>query len=116
MNTKVDFTFYTDIYRGEKIGDGKLFSRLSDKAESAVRQYIGNRPVPQSGFEDFGKCVCELSERFYDSEARDGVKSESTDGLSVTYGGDCASVRAVGEIIRRRLANTGLLYRGIEIL
>lgn len=113
---KVDFAFYTDVYCGSAITDAAVFCRLADKAESVIRQYIGNRGVPQTAAEAFGKCVCELADRFFDSETRGGVKSESTDGLSVTYGGDCAGKSALGETVRRRLANTGLLYRGVEIL
>lgn len=57
--------------------------------------------------------VCAVCELIYNEEKRCGIKSENTDGYSVTFEENGNFKEKVFDVIRIYLANTGLLYSGM---
>ncbi len=109
------FNYYEKDYHGTEISTEESFSRLENRAESLLRLHTGEVARDLSRYPEVKDCLCELCDLFAVGEKTLGIKSETTDGLSITVSGDPASSRRVSEVIRRRLFRTGLLYRGVEL-
>lgn len=116
-----DFDYYTNSYAGTLI-PAQEFDALSVKAQKIVNYMTFNRA--ESDITDKVKtAVCAAAEAAYEvkqsySNIEQGIKSESTDGHSVTYADvdyNTISVnieKAMSRAIKRELSGTGLLYRG----
>ena len=109
------FDYYEKEYHGTEISAKETFMRLENRAESLLRVHTGEVTHDLSRYPEVKDCLCELCDLFSVGEKSLGIKSETTDGLSVTYGNDPTSSRRVSEVIRRRLFRTGLLYRGMPL-
>lgn len=109
------FDYYEKDYHGTEILTEESFSRLENRAESLLRVHTGEVTHDLSLYPEVKDCLCELCDLFAVGEKTLGIKSETTDGLSITVSGDPSSSRRVSEVIRRRLFRTGLLYRGIPL-
>ena len=59
------------------------------------------------------QCICEVAECMYLAEGTGNVKSENIDGYSVTYS-EAEPARNLKMVIIKNLADTGLLYAGVE--
>lgn len=114
-----DHKYYTEVYGGKTVSE-EDFPRFCDIAESAVAMRVACpltevELVARGALEQTKNCLCELCDLYADSAQRNGVKSVSTDGMSLSLGADPASSRKLAEVIGRRLFRTGLLYRGITL-
>lgn len=112
---KVDYSFYTDTYGGNRISSLD-WKRLSLKAEQRLDSYTYGRCSGDWEGESWcnrAKCaVCEMSEILYEDEKRDGKASENTDGYSVSYDTGKSLTDALYNVARVYLGDTGLLYAG----
>lgn len=123
MQAYADYTFYADIYHGEM--EEADFERYALSASQYIRAMTYNRSDDCEG-DELKYAVCESSDVLYELDQKMGAgssgekKSESTDGYSVSYvveGKDGETVlelagRKIGNIIRKWLLPTGLLYAG----
>ena len=123
MQVYADYTFYADIYHGEM--EEADFERYALSASQYIRAMTYNRSDDYEG-DELKYAVCESSDVLYELDQKMGAgssgekKSESTDGYSVSYvveGKDGETVlelagRKIGNIIRKWLLPTGLLYAG----
>ena len=123
MQAYADYTFYADIYHGEM--EEADFERHALSASQYIRNITHGKSDGYDG-DELKYAVCESSDVLYELDQKMGAgssgekKSESTDGYSVSYvveGKDGETVlelagRKIGNIIRKWLLPTGLLYAG----
>ncbi len=64
--------------------------------------------------EEIKLCICEVAEVIYAAAKSANVKAESIDGYSVTFEDSNNINKKVKNIVVTRLANTGILYAGVE--
>ncbi len=123
MNVYADEKFYSEDYLCGKnaviTSDYVYFFR---EASLMINQYtsgnIGSENIPQA----VKMCCCELAESIFSRDRilseNNGISSESVGGWSVNYTSqsDVNSdfKKTAKNIIFRWLADTGLLYRGVE--
>lgn len=115
----VDYEFYKDTWGG--FVPENIFPRLEIQARSIVDYYTFNRLKGVKSTSDNVKyAMCELIEYLQKLEYTDGkeIASEKVGTHSVTY----ATSRKEGidpveekkkDIVRKYLAHTGLMYRGV---
>lgn len=126
MKSYADSEFYRIQYllgRAPKIPDAD-FSYWAMLASGEIRQRTFSRmdnleDIP----EEAGMCCCELAEKMYSVESMKDesgmiLQSYGNDGETGTYKTDDLSERgirkSVDQTIRKWLANTGLMYCGVE--
>lgn len=120
----VDYQYYIEDFGGEKISTESAFKKTRDLAETYMDDFTFGRVKNDVENEHRIKsCLCEMCDVIYNLTANDGkiVKSENTDGYSVTYvteridGQDAEKVleNKLYRIVKVYLGNTGLLYQGI---
>lgn len=121
----VDYSFYTDIYRGKSISDPLDFDRMLFKALSLIRQHTFNRVDYVEDdliLNSISLALCELVELENDLkslQSSGNIRSETMAKESFTYfegnsSGVISDFRSSQyEIIYRHLINTGLMYRGV---
>lgn len=117
-----DYSYYLNDYLcgTSALLDEKSCSFWLRKAQQRITQYThGN--IDESAVPDCVKlCCCELAEYLFKAEKsrpQTGVSSESVGDVSVSYKQEDFSrilSRDVREIIYRYLADTGLLFGGVE--
>ena len=59
-------------------------------------------------------CICEVAEALFTANKSTNIKSESIDGYSVTFGDGNDIKQKIKDIVIMRLADTGILYAGVE--
>lgn len=126
MKIYADIEFYKNRYllgRASKVPDSD-FAYWALLASGEIRQQTFNRvddleEIP----EEVEMCCCELAEKMYSIEFAKGengmiLQSYGNDGETGTYKTDDLSEagirKSMGQIIRKWLANTGLMYCGVE--
>ena len=134
----VDYKYYIEDFGGEKISTESDFKRTINLAETHLCNFTFNRIKNDVENEHLIKsCICEMCDAIYDMTLKDNgkvkksdnstvndgkiVKSENTDGYSVSYvteridGQDAekALENKLYRIAKVYLGNTGLLYRGV---
>ena len=115
-----DYAYYKDSFGGTLTAEE--FNRYARKAERFLN-YVIMGDISET--EQVKNAVCAAAEA--DAEIREGVanipqgiKSESTDGYSVTYKDYNADElaerekRAMYKAIKQELSGTGLLYQGVR--
>lgn len=85
------------------------FRFYDEKALAALASHTFGR---SACFDEAQAAEAELCCLYYENRAREGIASESNDGMSVSYSYD--EKKSEREIVRRWLGNTGLLYAGVE--
>ena len=110
------YNYYFSAYCGG--GQGLLekseFDRFVRPAAMAVGDYI-TFEGDFSPFEDnIRHCICRIAELLFKNDSRRGIKSENTDGYSVTYTDTDGGRSEVRSIVQAELGNTGLLFLGVE--
>lgn len=114
----VDYDYYKQIYGGRVVTGITDFNRLNKKAELAISFYTLNKVNKfvegTSEYNDLLYTICEVIDHYRNVEIIGFKKSESSDGLSLSYNIDSVSSKAVVlDIIRTNLTHTGALYRGM---
>lgn len=110
----IDYEYYSEVYYGEKLEDGKTFKRLARKAEQLVNQrtYGKSRSAVDIDVQDMIKfTICELVDNFYEVDELGGVSSERTGDYQVSFSEKGVERLLVSQnkIIRDNLSSTGLL-------
>ena len=105
----IDFDYYKNNFLGSLISLDKFYS-IEKKACVYVNGAIGGK---NSDIGEVKDAVCAVCELIYNEEKRNGIKSENTDGYSITFSETESFKEKVFDVISIYLANTGLLYRGI---
>lgn len=117
-----DYSYYTDSWAGTLI-PVQEFNSYARKAERLIN-YIVSGGVKEVT-EPVKNAVCAAAEAAYElrksvENIPQGIKSENTDGYSVTYKDynidelTDMERRAMFNAIRQELYNTGLLYQGVR--
>nr|DAV36016.1 MAG TPA: Head Tail Connector Protein [Caudoviricetes sp.] len=117
-----DYSYYTDSWAGTLI-PAQEFNSYARKAERLIN-YIVSGGVKEVT-EPVKNAVCAAAEAAYElrksvENIPQGIKSENTDGYSVTYKDynidelTDMERRAMFNAIRQELYNTGLLYQGVR--
>lgn len=104
----VDFFYYKENFLGNMLLEDD-FSSLSSKAEAYVKYYVGPKFCE---CEEIKNAICAVCEVFFKYGERDGIKSETNDGISQSFSDTDISKKA-DEAIKIYLSQTNLLYRGI---
>lgn len=120
----VDFSYYVEQYRGNKITDEEMFLGASREASLYLREITHDRITEIT--DDVKNATCAVAEVYFcdcvklDSMGGREVKSENTDGYSISYvteGKDGESRESVLHrkmylAARKHLIHTGLLNLG----
>ena len=104
----VDFAFYTEKFSGTLLSVDD-FKSLEPRASDYVKFYLGHK---FNECDAVKKAICAVCEVYFKLDGRDGIKSETNDGISRTFETGALS-RCADGAIAVYLADTGLLYRGI---
>lgn len=116
-----DYTYYSDSFGGLLIPSSE-FCVFAAKAERLVRFVTQHRITEVT--DEVKNAVCAAAEAAYEIRSSvanipQGIKSENTDGYSVTYKDYNTDElaerekRAMYKAIKQELSGTGLLYQGV---
>lgn len=105
----VDYIYYTNKYQGSVIDNSSDFTKYENMAVRYVKSIIN--PQVDYNEEDIYECICVLAEQLFENNDLKNIKSETVDGLSVTYTGDFN--KALYETLKLYLPKE-LLYRGLN--
>ena len=103
-----DYLYYKKNFKGKAITDKETFEKCADLALRYIKSAIGQNL--QHSDEEIYDCICALAEKIYEQNDRENIKSESIDGVSITYADD--SKKSFYETMKLYLP-AKLLYRGI---
>ncbi len=106
----MDYGFYQSAYGGTLIPP-ELFNRLIFKAQTYLSNITRGRNIPDEYKAQASYALCEMAECYFNNGDGLPVKSESTDGYSVTYA-DLSLDRRLYSIASLYLGESGLLYKG----
>ena len=111
-----DFSYYRDTYCGE-MAEGD-FKRLSRSASAYLDSVTFDRiaaVTDEKILEKVREACCAVVDMLLQKEQRDGIASETNDGISVTYTTEGSTdEQRLYRVAVLYLSNTGLLYRGVE--
>lgn len=122
------YDYYLDSYGSNSIPE-EIFHRLIRKASAYIDNFTFGR-INKGNVDSFPSlpaCACEMAEIIFFFYGEDGrgkvVKSENTDGYSVTYEIDGEEgqlheerlVKKLYAIAKVYLLNTGLMYCGVDV-
>lgn len=121
MTLIATYEYYRIEYLGKKIPE-ENFEELSAQAQRFV-DYVTSGRIGENITDKVRNAVCAAAEALHDCQSKyvnlnPGIKSENTDGYSVTYQDyDVSAVskeqdKAMYRAVLRELSGTGLLYRG----
>lgn len=106
----MDYGFYKSAFGGNLIPP-ELFNRFMLKANAYLSRAVNNRSIPSEYQEKASFALCEIAEVYMRLSMRNGVKSENTDGYSVSY--DESSLKLeLSEILNLYLGDSDLLFKG----
>lgn len=116
-----DYPYYTESFAGTMLS-AEDFPSLSAKAERYL-DYVTHHRITEAT-DAVKNAVCAAAEALYEVNRRydavpNGIKSENTDGYSVTYTeSDAREIRrqqddAMLDAITQELSGTNLLYQGV---
>lgn len=112
---EITFEYYFNEYCGGCRGilDKEAFVEYILPAFREIKGLCGGVKDADLNRAEVLQCACEVAEKLYLAEKSGNVKSESIDGYSVTYS-DSEPTKNLKTIIIMHLADTGLLYAGVE--
>jgi len=117
----VDYDYYKNVWLGVISEDD--FNALSIQSAREVH-YITIRKNPEQHMNEVLNAICAAIDAAHNWDQNNpniapGIKSENTDGYSVTYADQSMSEKhkqrwhLVYQAIARELSGTGLLFRGV---
>lgn len=106
----MNYGFYKSAFGGTLIPP-ELFNRFLLKATAYFESVTQKRPVPPEFEEQASMALCEIAETFMKHSQRCGVKSESTDGYSVSYDETTLNSQLSG-IMTLYLGESDILFKG----
>ena len=119
------YDYYAEQYYGTLIPD-KYFQQAIKKASQYIDYFTFDRITEEDTemYPSIPACACEMAEVIYKWTASEiqsrQVKSENTDGYSVTYTTECMDGEIAEDVMKKKLYSiaktyllmTGLLYLG----
>ncbi len=115
-NKEIGYEYYFNVYNSGHQGvlPRQEFDRYINAAQREMQSRLHGNIADGDAWDAVALCICEVAEALFKDEKQASVKSESTDGYSVTFkDGDCVDER-IRKILLKRLSQTGLLYAGVE--
>lgn len=103
----VDYNYYIKEYNGQKIQSEELFSGLEKISHKYVMKATDNRGT----LSEIGEAICAVCDVLYDVSGSEGIKSESIDGVSISY--ESSRTRMLIHNTLKLFLPSRLLYRGI---
>ncbi len=115
LKPEISFEYYFNEYCGGCRGvlDKEAFDKYITPAFREIKGLCGCAKGADLNRPEVLQCACEVAEKLYLAQKTGNVKREDIDGYSVTYS-DSAADRNVKSVIMMHLADTGLLYAGVE--
>lgn len=123
MEQFVDFEYYRDEFQGRLI-QWECFQEAAERAGSYLCYVTQNRVLHQKDREEVKNALCAAAEAYYiyTTTTDKEVKSENTDGYSVSYVVERKDGQIREDVLRKKmykaiypyLAFTGLLSRRIN--
>lgn len=104
----IDYEYYSNVYYGDKVSDGRDFNRFAGKAERTIANTVNadiNEITDRDVIDMIKFTICELIDYYHDYDLSGDVKSESLGDFSITYAG----TQSVNSIIHNGLIGTGLI-------
>ncbi len=106
----ISYGEYLQLYVGQNPIPAEEFGFYAKKASALLDSYTFGRSR-ESKLEEVRCAEADIAQQLYEDRGRRGVRSESNDGLSVSYERGTDFCR---EAARQWLAGTGLLYAGVK--
>ncbi len=103
-----DYLYYKKNYKGDVINDKTDFEKYEKRAAQFVRSVINTEA--QYDENELYDCICAIAEQLCENGEFRSIKSETTDGYSVTYSDSLK--KHLYELLRLYLPKE-LLYRGL---
>ncbi len=112
---EISFEYYFNEYCGGCSGvlDNAAFDKYIFPAMREIKSHCNGAADADLNCTEVLQCACEVAEQLYLADKVGLVKSENIDGYSVTYSTE-GSVASLNRVILKHLAETGLLYAGVE--
>ena len=115
LQNKVSYEYYLNNYC---MGQApRLTEEQFGVCEKQARTYlrgICTKEVSENNQDDILACVCAISEEMYLQKEKNGIKTESIDGYSVTFKDGKAAKAELLSIANIYLGYLGVLYAGVE--
>lgn len=111
----VNFAYYYENYCvGQKpLLEAEEFDRYKGYAQKYIDS-ICLSDIPSDCEERVKDCICTIAERIFTEQRQGGIKSESTDGYSVSFTERPDVRKQLFDIASVYLGKSGLLYAGVE--
>lgn len=106
----MNYGFYKSAFGGTLIPP-ELFNRFLFKAETFLKKLTRGREIPSDYERNASYALCEMAECYFRCRSGSAVKSETTDGYSVSYSDTSLNSRLY-EIADLYLGESGILFRG----
>ncbi len=107
---QVDYEFYSETYGGTDV-PREVFDRFAYRAgvllDSMIR--VGKTDLDTDKMQ---RLLCEICDRLYHEDRRQGIVRESLDGYDVSYDTTVAESCEVLQLVRQYLGGDGVLFRG----
>lgn len=105
--------YFNDYSMGQKpILTSEQFAVFEVRARRFLKG-ICSEQIPNENLDDVFACVCALAEELY-LQKDSHIKSENTDGYSVTYADGQGGRKKLFGIANLYLGHLGILYAGVE--
>lgn len=106
----MNYGFYNLTFGGNLI-PSELFNRFLLKAQTYLEEITFGREIPPEYEERIPYALCEMAEVFFRNHTSFGIKSENTDGYSVSYM-ESAAKDELWEIANLYFGQSGILFKG----
>lgn len=106
---QLTYDFYNEVYGGSKVPQ-VVFEQYAYRAGILLSSMVRTQGTALET-EKLQRLMCELCDRMYDEDRRQGISRESLDGYDVTYDKDYENCE-IRQIIRQYLGGDGVLFRG----
>ncbi len=106
----MNYGFYKSAFGGKEIPP-ELFNQFLVKAKAYLDFATQGREIPKEYSEKASFALCEIAELLFRLSSRNGVKSENTDGYSVSYDNNSLKLE-ISEILNLYLGESDILFKG----
>ena len=114
QKSNLSFGYYYESYcMGQKpLIEAVEFEKYKRFAEEYLEIICSSLPLPDC--DSVKDCICTMAERLFTEQKRCGIRSENTDGYSVTFAEQPSIRKQLFDIASVYLGKKGLIYAGVE--